>query len=62
MIAIVTVVMTSAWLALGLGGRALLRQTRKLIPLSALIIAGYALFANDPGSDRWVTLDLRWCR
>lgn len=54
--AAVMVTMAMAWLALGLGAGALALQVRKLVPISTLIIAGYALFAIDPATDRWVTL------
>ena len=60
MVAIAAGAMAIAWLGLGLGAAALARQVRKLLAISALIIAGYALFAIEPGRDRWVTLDLRW--
>ena len=60
MVAIAAGAMAIAWLGLGLGAGALARQVKKLLALSALIIAGYALFAIEPGRDRWETLDLRW--
>lgn len=60
MVAIAAGALAIAWLALGLGARALARQLQKLLALSALIVGAYAVFAIDPATDRWVTLDLRW--
>lgn len=60
MVAIAAGAMAIAWLGLGLGAGPLARQVKKLVAISALIIAGYALFAIEPGRDRWVTLDLVW--
>nr|MBP6839701.1 hypothetical protein [Kofleriaceae bacterium] len=59
-VGLIGLVMMAAWLGLGLGARRLVRQVSKLVPLSLVIVLGYALFAEDPATDRWVTLDLRW--
>jgi len=60
LVAAAAAAMAAAWLGLGLGARPLARQIKKLLGIATLIIAGYALFAIDPATDRWVTLDLRW--
>jgi hypothetical protein len=60
MVAGVAAAMAIAWLAVGLGARPLVRQATKLVTISIVIVLGYALFAEDPATDRWVTLDLHW--
>ena len=57
-VAIALAAMVAAWVWLGLGGQRVRRQIRKLIPISLLFIAGYALFSDDPARDQWWTLDL----
>ena len=47
-VAIALAAMVAAWVWLGLGGQRVRRQIRKLIPISLLFIAGYALFSDDP--------------
>lgn len=45
-----------AWLALGLGVRLLLRAAWKLWGFVAFVSISYALTAEDPAIDRWLTL------
>lgn len=44
----------AAWLALGLGARALARQVLKLWGFTAFICVSYAITSEDPGVDRWI--------
>src|SRR5690242_17118854 len=48
----------AAWLALGEGARALVRQIAKLLPFAAFIVCSYALTKEDDAVDRWAHLDL----
>jgi hypothetical protein len=43
-----------AWLALGLGARALARQILKLWGFTAFICISYAITTEDPDVDRWI--------
>lgn len=45
------------WLLLKLGARRLVRQTFKLWGFAAFVTASYALTAEDPSVDRWLTVD-----
>ena len=47
-----------AWLSLGLGVKALLRQLRKLVLFLAVIAVAYALVGEDPASDRWIVVSI----
>jgi energy-coupling factor transporter transmembrane protein EcfT len=60
MVGAAAVVVAGLWLWAGLGARALARQLSKLAPLGVLIVAGYALFAVDPATDRWVVIGFGW--
>ncbi len=51
-----------AWLALGLGPRALARQVFKLWGFAAFVTASYALTSEAPGVDRWIHVDLGFAR
>jgi hypothetical protein len=58
MVAIAAGTQAALWLAVGLGIGPLLRQLRKLAFFCAFLLICYALFSEDPATDRWRTVSV----